>query len=399
MKTRIAGVVLIVISLGILAGVAYFNSYKRQVPIVFSPRIMLESLWHSYKVEKIEPGSFRTVDAERGSITTSEGQSYTMLRAVWMADQETFDRSLEWTNTHLKRTDNNLFAWLYGRRANGNFGILSNQGGENTASDADTDIALALLFAYARWHNAEYLTQARAIINDIWEEEVVVVRGTPYLTANNVEKHSQSEWAVINPSYLAPYAYRIFATVDPDHDWMKLVDSSYEILNRSVSLPLDKNQSVRIPPDWIRIHKTTGELQYHPAEHLTTNYGFDAIRTPWRIALDYAWFKEPRAKSFLANLSFLGNMYAENRYLYAAYTHDGRPVLTAESPAMYGGAIGYFMIIEPEVAEEIYRNKLEVLYNPDSRSWKHNLSYYNDNWAWFGIALYNNMLPNLMETL
>jgi hypothetical protein len=35
------------------------------------------------------------------------------------------------------------------------------------------------------------------------------------------------------------------------------------------------------------------------------------------------------------------------------------------------------------------------LFNPDTNTWKEELSYYDNNWAWFGIALYNNLLPNL----
>jgi hypothetical protein len=57
------------------------------------------------------------------------------------------------------------------------------------------------------------------------------------------------------------------------------------------------------------------------------------------------------------------------------------------------------MIKAPETAEAIYNNKLQLLFNPDTNSWKVKLGYYDDNWAWFGIALYNSMLPNLAEQL
>ena len=32
---------------------------------------------------------------------------------------------------------------------------------------------------------------------------------------------------------------------------------------------------------------------------------------------------------------------------------------------------------------------------PDFQDWKTPLGYYDDNWAWFGIALYNNFLDDL----
>jgi endoglucanase len=64
---------------------------------------------------------------------------------------------------------------------------------------------------------------------------------------------------------------------------------------------------------------------------------------------------------------------------------------------MYGGTIGYFMINDPSSADEIYEQKLKTLYDQDSNSLRTPLSYYDSNWAWFGLALYNDLLPNLAE--
>jgi endoglucanase len=62
---------------------------------------------------------------------------------------------------------------------------------------------------------------------------------------------------------------------------------------------------------------------------------------------------------------------------------------------MYGGTIGYFILSASSTAADIYSRKLAFLYDPGADKWKEPLSYYDDNWAWFGIALYNNLLPNL----
>jgi endoglucanase len=66
---------------------------------------------------------------------------------------------------------------------------------------------------------------------------------------------------------------------------------------------------------------------------------------------------------------------------------------------MYGATIGYFMVSDPKAAKDIYAKKLAYLWDADKNAWKETLSYYDDNWAWFGIALYNNLLPNLAATL
>src|SRR3989344_2425096 len=112
MKLRIIGTILIVSSVVILSFVSYRNSQKGKEPVVFSPKTMLISLWNDYKREYVEFNG-RTIDRQRNSVTTSEGQSYTMLRAVWLDDKDVFDKSWQWTEDNLQRPDNNLFSWLY----------------------------------------------------------------------------------------------------------------------------------------------------------------------------------------------------------------------------------------------------------------------------------------------
>jgi hypothetical protein len=55
------------------------------------------------------------------------------------------------------------------------------------------------------------------------------------------------------------------------------------------------------------------------------------------------------------------------------------------------------MVSDPELAKEVYEKKLAFLFDQDTNTWKGDLSYYDSNWAWFGIALYNGLLPNLAD--
>ena len=381
--------------------VIYTNSGKSNVPLVFTPEQILNSTWLNYKTEYLEPSTSRTLDKQRNNITTSEGESYTMLRAVWLGDKTTFDSSWTWTKDNLQhKTGDKLFAWLFGQQSGSTYGILTAQGGNTTASDADTDIALSLVFAYSRWQDPQYLGDARSVITDIWNNDVVVVNGTPYMSADNLEKSSTNPNVAINVSYFNPAAYRIFAQVDPAHPWQQLVDSSYALLGRTISSPLDKSKSAGLPPDWIEMNRTSGALGAPTGSTTnTTNFGFDALRVPWRIALDAAWFKDPRANATLQSLSFLGTEWKANGSVAGTYGHDGSVEVSAESPSMYGGTIGYFMKEDPADAASVYQNKLESLYDPGKNGWKDTLSYYDDNWAWFGIALYNDLLPNLTAGL
>jgi endoglucanase len=385
------GGILIILAIILFGLLWYRNRPGAGVPLVFSTRAMVDSLWQKYKTTYVEEGTFRTINKQQDNVTTSEGQSYTMFRAVMMDDQATFDGAYQWTKDNLWRDEDRLFSWLFGKDTDGEFRVLKAQGGYNSASDADIDIALSLIFAYNRWKKDEYKGDALAILKDIWDKEVVEINGVPYLAANNVEKF-MSQKVIVNPSYFAPYAFRIFAEVDPDRDWMALVDSSYAVLNEVTSSSLDKSSSAGLPPDWVVIDKKTGEISATGISHLTTNYSFDAIRVPWRIAVDYVWNHEPRAKEYLDKLSFLTKEWEAKGKIAGTYSHDGKVLSDAEIPAVYGTVIGYFMVSDPKNAEVIYNQKLKSLYNPDTNSWKRLLSYYDDNWTWFGIGLYNNLI-------
>jgi endo-1,4-beta-D-glucanase Y len=311
-----------------------------------------------------------------------------------MDDKETFDQTLSWANDNLKRPNDSLYSWLFGKRPDGSYGVMIEQGGRNTASDADTDVALALVFASERFGDSSYLVLAKNMIGDIWDHEVVTIRGVPYLAANDLEKDAQGR-IIINPSYFAPYAYKIFATVDSSHPWTALVDSSYALLTKATTANLDTGSTAGLPPDWITLSKKTGNIIPNESPHITTNFSYDALRVLWRVGLDYAWFKEPRAKEYLSQVTFLDNTWKSTNNLDAIYSHDGKSIIAHEAPALYGASLGYFMVYDKKTADDIYHHKLLALYNPDISAWKKPLSYYDDNWAWFGMALYKNFLPNL----
>jgi endo-1,4-beta-D-glucanase Y len=359
---------------------------------------MLLETYNDYKKLNIDPNSGRTIDKSRNNLTTSEGESYTMLRAAYMDDKTTFDSSWKFTQDSLQRPDH-LFSWEYGSLGNGKYGILTSSGGYNTASDGDEDIALSLLMAYGRWNQPSYLTAAQQIITSIWNQEVVTINGLPVLTADDLEKDSTTN-VIVDPSYFAPANYKIFAKIDPTHDWTGLASNSYTLLTQLGTSDLGSTSSDGLPPDWIAINRQTGAFVPMNTATLDTNYGYDAERIPFRLALDYDWFHDPRDKQVLSGFSFLKNFWDKNHVLNAVYAHDGSVSSSDdyESPAMYGASLGYFTVMDPSDAKQIYDQKLVTLYSPDQQAWKAPApGYYEDNWAWFGLALYQGALHNLSE--
>ncbi|GAC1391920.1 MAG: hypothetical protein NVSMB46_06190 [Candidatus Saccharimonadales bacterium] len=388
-------VFLVIVSLVFVTYRQYAQSSQRLVPIVYSKDAMLLELWESYKLHNLDSNTHRAIDNQQGGITTSEGEGYTMLRATWMDDQLTFDQNWLWTQNNLQRPDK-LFSWKYGPLLNGQYGIQSQTGGQNTASDGDTDIALSLLMAYSRWGDTSYLIAARQIIPSIWENEVVHINDKPVISADDLGKNN-IESVIVNPSYFAPYAYKTFAKVDPTHPWNALSDNSYKLLATLSKNNLDFKNSDGILPDWVKINRLTGELSGSHTNHTDDDYSYDAMRTPFRLALDYQWFKDSRDKTVLDNFYFLQKDWRKNHTIISTYAQNGTRKNNDETPAVYGASIGYFIIVDMKNSRDIYQKKLLPLYNPDTQDWRNKMSYYDDNWAWFGMALYNYALPNLTE--
>nr|MDQ6925931.1 glycosyl hydrolase family 8 [Candidatus Eremiobacteraeota bacterium] len=193
---------------------------------------------------------------------TSESQSYAMLRAVWSDDRPTFDRTWGWTNTHLTRPDA-LFAWQW--RA----GAVRDA---NSAADADTDIALALLLGGKRWNDPALIAAGTRVAGAIWTNEVATIGGVPHITAGNWAPNAPV--VALNPSYFSPYAYRIFREVDPGHNWQGVIDSGYQTLFAVSRDPLGVRQSSGLPPDWVGMNRETGALVALPFPASdTTRYG------------------------------------------------------------------------------------------------------------------------------
>jgi endoglucanase len=349
----------------------------------------LANTWESYKKRFIEADG-RTLDPGRGNITTSEGQAYTLLRAVWQNDRGTFDQALAWTDRNLKVRGDNLFASLWGRNQVGEWVVLD----RDTNSGADQDIAFALLMAAQRWpEGAEsYRAPALALLSDLWNKEVITIGDKPYLTAGN--------WAVpqsrltFNPGYFAPYAYRLFARFDPNpaHRWKALLDSSFAMLYGCTGL----NEPSRLPPDWCGYDAGKNRFAA-PLNNLSASYGYQGFKVYWRLALDQQWYgpEDSRSLDFLRWSSAGQNPLVTNLADPAAeYDRSGKAVAPYDS-ATLAGALGLLLNTNPEAATALYQKLLKTYHNLDNGAyyfWDEPDNYYQQNWLWLGIALYNKAL-------
>jgi endo-1,4-beta-D-glucanase Y/4-amino-4-deoxy-L-arabinose transferase-like glycosyltransferase len=332
-----------------------------------------------------QSGAF--VDAD-GSVT-SEAEAYALLRAVWSDDRAGFDRAWGWTAAHLLTPDGQL-AWLW-------------RSGEivdaNSAADAETDTALALLMAGERWDDPGLTAAGRALVSAIWEHDVAVVDGRPYMSAGN--------WAptldivAVNPSYFAPYAYHVFHEVDPDHDWIGVIDTGYQLLFDASAAPLGAPHSAGLPPDWVGLDRASGQIVPLVLDDTaTTRFGFDAPRTYWRVALDQRWDQDGRADAYLRQAGFLRDEVARAASVGAVYEHDGTPVEGASSRVATAGALAALLTLDGDAANALYAGQLVGDSHRADRGlyWDDPNDLYAQEWGWFATALYAGALPDLYRS-
>jgi endoglucanase len=313
-----------------------------------------------------------------GEMTTSEGQSYALLRAAFMDDQDTFAKAWSWTKQNLQRSDGQLFAWKWGKKCDGTLGVLS----ELTASDADEDIALALIVAGSRWHRTELLHEAVRLLGQIWQLDVIETDKGAYMGPGDWAKHM--EQPMLNPSYFAPYAYRLFAAIDQKHNWSSIIETSYDVLDQT-----SDQSRLGLPPDWCELSAKTGKVSLFVNSN-KSDYSMDAIRVPWRICLDWNWNQDARARAYLSRLSFLQDSWSQTRTIYNAYSPAGVLRNRDDSLAGFCCILPLFAMFTPEMAEQVLQER--VLSQYYGGLWNPSTDYYSQNWAWFGIALMHNKL-------
>lgn len=348
----------------------------------------LQASWESYR-ERFIQADGRVIDWETADQrTTSEGQAYAMLRAVFIDDPETFEKVLLWGEQNLARRsvegeiEDTLWAWKWGPDETETWGILD----RNFASDADVDTVTALILASRRWNRDDYLTLAQTKLADLWDLSTVQVEGEIVVSHRYFLPGPQEAFRptptvlYLNPSYLAPYAFRLFDQIDPNHDWHSLVESSYQVLEESASL-----SSLGLPSNWVALDLETEQYSAIPdTAEIKTLYSFDAYRVWWRIALDAAWFQSTDAEQYLQqHLPPLMTFLEQQKMLPAEIDLAGQTITDYESTAQYAMVYHALNQIDPDSARALRQEKLDSAFRDGF--WDSDSAYYTQNLAWLGV--------------
>lgn len=321
-----------------------------------------------------EGGPNKEYRVHRGSLydydTVSEGIGWGMLISVLMENRK---------NPTKKYFDG---FWMYYKRNMNGTGLMSwkiSRTGEvlekDSATDADQNVAMALLFADRQWGSRgeiDYLAAAKKIIENIMKHEVEPL--------SYVLKPAAG-WGgsgATNPSYYSPAYYKTWAKFD-DH-WQKVSENADQLY----SLFADR-YATGLYPDWCTATGDETRLSY--------DYTYNACLTPLKIGLDYLWNGE-------------GDLYLKRLSNWIMDKTDNHPEAIADGYSVDGGPIGKYsnaafvgpLCVAAMVAEE-YQPWLNKTYaylvqmNTGEKG-----GYYSDTVRLISLIIISGHMPNLWKT-
>lgn len=371
----------LIVVLPLLSKIVYSFPYNETYPYGFSSAAKNQQAANEFLIQEWEDwkrnfvtqdgaSGYKRVqrDASTNYDTVSEGLGYGLLFSVYFDDRQLFDALYNYVKLYLN--NNGLMCWHID--ASGN--VTAHDGGYGAATDADEDIALALIFAHKMWGSdgqVNYEQEAKYFVNNLYN---YCVENSTY-----VLKPGDS-WGgsnVTNPSYFSPSWYKIFADFTGNNDWLRVADKCYEIVENVKNY----NSNTGLVPDWCQANGNQASGQGY-------DYSYDATRYPWRTAIDYSWFGDERAKVNVDLITrFFSNIGANN--IVDGYTITGSIVGSYHNASFVsmvaaGSMTGYDL----RFAQELYEENKSV---KDSGSY----SYYGNCLRLLSLLYITGNFPNL----
>jgi len=156
----------------------------------------------------------------------------------------------------------------------------------NTATDANQDIALALIIAAWAFERPDYRERVGEIVRAACRGSRLEVGDGWFICAGN--------WAnaqrIMNISCFMPSSYPLFHELDPQGGWLIPRETGYDLLRRIVAM-----SPTGLLPDFNVVGSDGAVCMIVDKEGLHSDFCFDAMRTYWRVTLDCLLHDKPRA--------------------------------------------------------------------------------------------------------
>ena len=233
----------------------------------------------------VNAGSYKRVSYPEGigtagaNSTASEGIGYGMLLAVWFNDQTTFNNL--WNYKVNNSPKSGLMAW----EINSGGGIMD----QNSASDADEDIAMALILADRRWGSGGSVNYNQLAVNEVNKVGSNDISSSDYHVYPGDLQGSDGSGDY--PSYFTPAWYVEFGAVTGNGTfWGNVVTKCYTNLSAA------RDASGLATEQCSAAGAQIGSVD-----------GYNSSRIPWRYSLDYVW---NGTASSLAQITMDANFFA-----------------------------------------------------------------------------------------
>ncbi len=241
-----------------------------------------------------------------GNCSVSEGIGYGMLISMFQDDWVVFNALYEYTSGFLSVFNAsgeapNLMYWITDS--------FNDYKDISAATDADLDIATSLILAAKKLEAVDpglantYRTWALKVANSVWDYLIMGNCNSGYLVCSG----NSAMWyppakdpeldGIFNLSYFSPVAYRLFATIDPAHNWQAVIDANYAYMQQVQAT------GAGLLPDWSNAAGVAALAPNGTSAQSYDTYDKEALRIAWRIAWDYHWFGAPEAKAVLDKMA------------------------------------------------------------------------------------------------
>ena len=357
------------------------DSIYDDLKATFKPslKLTIQSQLFDYYQYKLLPQYKKGYYIDSSGNGTSESQSYAMLQSLYTNDRETFSTVWNWTKKNIQN-DDGLFSWKFAvSPENNRLRIID----ENSATDADIDIAHALLLAYEKWKVDSYKTDAIKVIKALKKHEIVEHNDLIILTAGNWANTSRN--IIINPSYISPAAFSIFAKYDDRAYWFKVKSDSYEVISNS-SEYFKEEHNMYLPPNWVVLNKNTMEYRSYTDKDDADAFSNDAFRTIPRVFMDYKVNNDQKAIAYLNKITVFNESFAQGNILCTEFGTVTNKC--SVSIAGLSAPLLVFSINAPAFEEKL----LKEYYLTDNKLKNFDrISFYNLSWYWFGLYYWSNL--------
>jgi hypothetical protein len=244
--------------------------------------------------------------------TSSEDQALAMLLCVYFSDsvrsyQNEFDQLYAYYNQF--RNGNKLMYWAVN-------GFSGPDGGSTSAIiSADMDVAIALFMAAKQFpaKETEYTNQAIQVASEVAKKA---------LSPDNLLNPSDM-WFDRIPGWTNLVALRLFADENiGSNNWSAAIISNFSLLDGnahpSTGLFSDACSNYGVPIPW----NNNPSADY---------FGWYAVTTPIRLAMDYYWYGDSRANTRLQKIANWVETISPNN-IKTGYRQDGTPMGSNSSP-------------------------------------------------------------------